>query len=170
MNVNPPKWLRREIEDLARSVASGELDRAEVIVTLTDHVRHDDNVVEAVIAEWLSGKLDDNLARLAKARRGAVERLADQLEAGWIQPPFEEIYSDYWPRSTYGPMSTLEDLGKHVEDMLQLSDRHSTRAKERHERWKELVKAADGNLKATWYDAERARLGLEGSGTAAASQ
>lgn len=168
--MNPPKWLRSEIDNLGRSVASEELDRAEVIDTLKDHVLQDDGLVDALVAEWVAAKLEDTLDRFAKARKAETERLADQLDSGWIQPGFEQIYSDYWPRSTYGPMSTLADLGKHAEDMLALSGRHKDRAQERYQRWQELLKAAGGDEKTTWYDAERARLGLEGPDAATAGQ
>jgi hypothetical protein len=89
----------------------------------------------------------------------AGRRLARAAAEG-RQAAFDEIYSDYWPRDTYGPLSSLEDLAKHHEDMCAITDRFARRDEERGQRLRELLNAVDGDTAATWDAAERARLGL----------
>lgn len=161
--MNVPRWLTDEIDELGRRVGRGELSRDEAVGTLEEDIlRKDDELARAIVARWAAEKLDKRVTKQRQSRLDETERRVSEITAGYIQSSFDEIYSDYWPRDTYGPLSTLEDLGKHDEDMLGLADRHLTRAQERHKRYQELVKAVSGNLQATWLEAELARLGLSG--------
>lgn len=162
--MNLPKWLAHEIDELGRAVKSGEVDREEAIDTLTDHAfDKDEDWVREVIIAHLSGKLDSAIKKIKDTQTKRAERELDRLIVG--EATFDDICSDYWPRDTFGPRTPLEELGHHDEEMLGLADRHMTRANERHARYIELVKAAQGNLQMSWEDAERRRLGIEtGSG------
>lgn len=161
--MNVPKWLAGEIDEMARRVKSGELERAQAIDTLREHAREkDDAWVDGVVTATLSAKLDDAVRKLRKA---ASKEVARQV-APDHQGSFDEICSDFWPRDTFGPETTLEDLERHTEEMRALTKRYVKRDEERERRLAELIYAAGGNKKTTWERAERLRLGLA-DGTAA---
>ena len=153
--MNVPRWLAAEIDELARRVKSGELEREEAVETLRDHAREkDDEWVDGVITATLSAKLDGALSRLRKA---ASREVARELVH---QGAFEDIASDFWPRDTFGPSTTLEDLERYTEEMRSLTQRYVRRDEERDRRLQELIRAAGGDKTTTWEQAERRRLGL----------
>jgi hypothetical protein len=161
--MNLPKWLAQEIDDLARRVKSGELDREHAVGTATDHVfEKDEDFIRGLVIAHLSGKLDSAVAKLRKAASREVARITAPDHQG----AFDEICSDFWPRDTFGPETTLEDLERHTEEMRSLTQRYVQRDNERERRLQELIRAAGGNKKTTWEKAERLRLGLS-AGTAA---
>jgi hypothetical protein len=161
--MNLPKWLAQEIDDLARRVKSGELDREHAVTTATDHVfEKDEDFIRGLVTAHLSGKLDSAVTKLRKAASREVARII----APDYQSAFDDICSDFWPRDTFGPETTLEDLERHAREMRSLTKRFSDRDDERDVRLRELIRAAGGNKKTTWEKAERLRLGL-GEGTAA---
>lgn len=158
-----PQWLRAEIDELGRRVLSGELDREEALGVLADRVfEKDEDLARAIASGWLSGELE----RWLNARKRETATHAEQAFAGQPQGSFDEICSDYWPRGDYGPRSTLEDLEKHHEDLLAMSERYSQRCEERGRRLRELLDAVGGKRTATWEEAERKRLGLDGDAAA----
>lgn len=155
-----PKWFTTEVEELGKRVYRGELDREEGLAALTDAVfEKDEQLVRMIVTGWASGKLQ---AWLNGRKRETATR-AEQALAGQYQSAFDEICSDYWSRDIYGPLTPLEELGKYDEQMRAMTANYVRRDDERHQRWLELVGAVGGNLKATWEEAERARLGLSGS-------
>jgi hypothetical protein len=161
--VNMPKWLADEIDELARRVKSGELSREEAIEKALEHVREkDDNWIDGVITATLSGKLDAAVSRLRKAASREVARTV----ATHSQGAFDEICSDFWPRDTFGPETSLEDLEKYAEEMSTMTQRYVRRDEERDRRLQELIRAAGGNKKMGWEKAERLRLGLAGGNAA----
>jgi len=155
--VNLPKWLASEIDELGHRVKSGELNREQAVETLRGHAREkDDEWVNGVITATLSAKLD---AAISKLRKAASREVAREV-ATHHQGAFEEIASDFWPRDTFGPETTLEDLERYAEEMRTMTQRFVSRDDERDRRLQELLRAAGGNKKMTWEKAERARLGL----------
>jgi hypothetical protein len=82
-------------------------------------------------------------------RRGATQRQGPQAGPVRSRAPagsFDEIYSDYWPRDTYGPLSSLEDLAKHHEDMCAITERFARRDEERGRSGFRVIDAADGDM------------------------
>ena len=155
--MRTPKWLTAEIEELGKRVLRNEVDREEAVATLVDHIFEKDEAFARVhVMGWASGQLQKQI----KARKRETETRVDQILAGQVQGGFDEICSDYWARDTYGPQTPLEELGKYDEQMRTMTAGFVRRDEERHQRWLELVNAVGGNLKATWEQAERARLGL----------
>lgn len=155
--MNLPKWLADEIDDLARRVKSGELDREEATGTLTDHAfKKDEDYIRGLVLAHLSGKLDSAVTRLRKATSREVAREV----ATHHQRAFDDIRSDFWPRDTFGPSTTLEDLERYAEEMRTMTQRYVKRDEERERRLAELIHAVGGDKKTTWEKAERARLGL----------
>jgi hypothetical protein len=151
-----PRWLAEEIDELGRSVKSGELDREHAVGTLVDHAFEKDELyIRGVITAHLSGKLDN---WLKQRRNDAGRRAAEAAAGGRSQGGFDDICSDYWPRDTYGPLTTLEDLEKYNEEMRAMTDRFAKRDDDRDRRLQELIRAAGGNKKVTWEQAERWRL------------
>src|SRR5215510_4180851 len=150
--MNLPKWLASEIDELARRVKSGELDREHAVGTLTDHAfEKDEDWIRGLVTAHLSGKLDSAVAKLRKAASREVARTI----AVDVQGSFDEICSDFWPRDTFGPETTLEDLERHTEEMRSLTQRYVKRDEERERRLHELIRAAGGNKKMSWEKAER---------------
>lgn len=155
--MTTPKWLADEIEEFARRVKRGELEREEAVETLRDDARKkDDDWVNGVITATLSGKLDTAMSKIKKADQRRIERDIDRVATG--NATFDDICSDYWPRESYGALTPTDELMRYAEDMLQLSERHMTRSQERHTRALELVATGEK----TWEAAERKRLGIDG--------
>lgn len=152
-----PKWLADEIEELGRSVLSGEVDREEALSTLVDHILDKDaDLVRVLVTGYASGKLQ---AKINARKRETVTRV-DQMLSGVFQPGFDEVCSDYWSRETYGPLTPLSELRLYHEEMCRYSANMTRRDDERGQRLIELLAAAGGDENMAWGVAELKRLGI----------
>lgn len=61
-----------------------------------------------------------------------------------------------FPVDAFGPASTLAELARYTEEMAELTGRFAARDDERRLYLDRLIKAVDGDMAATWEDAERA--------------
>ncbi len=91
--------------------------------------------------------------------RDADERERDlgrRLLRGERQDGFDSVSADFWPAEAYGALSTLAELAKYAEEMRDLTERFRKRDDERAEHLQKLINAVNGDMSATWEDAERA--------------
>lgn len=143
--MSMPKWLAQEVDDLARRVKSGELDREEAISTVTEHaLKKDEDYVRVQMLAHFSGKIDNAVKRIKDSEVRQAEKELSRIVSG--EATFDDIASDYWPRDTFGPRDPLEILGAHSDEMMGLAERHMERCQARQKRYEELVAAAQGNL------------------------
>lgn len=91
-----------------------------------------------------------------------TEELASQNEGRGKQLLEQGQYEGggLFPADTYGPKSTLAELGRYAEEMAELTARFAARDDDRRMYLDSLIKAVNGDMSATWEAAEEALRAL----------
>lgn len=149
MNIRNPKWLAAELDDYARRVRHGELQRPEAVGQLSDDVfAKDEELVRAIVTDYVSGQLTKGTERLARAGRKEAER----TKTTYVQGAFDDECSYFFPPDTFPLTILLEEAEAHASDLLGRSERHKKVAENRVKyvkRVRAAVGADRGGRKAT---------------------
>lgn len=149
MNIRKPPWLITELDDYARRVRHGELQRPEAVGHLSDDVlAKDEELIRTIITAWIGEQLTKSTERLARVAGKEVER----NQARHVQGAFDDECSSFFPPDTFPLSVPLEEAETHADDLLGRSERHHVKAVDRVKYVKRLRAAVgpdQGSRKAT---------------------